>query len=84
MIVELFQKNPSGGFRAYFLKSTPESLRFVILPLEIKFCYTPRKFQSQKPKLIKIQHDFFLITPKNPTFTLKNSGRNKALILLIL
>ena len=27
-------------------------------------CYTPRKFQHQKPRLKKIQHDFFLIFPR--------------------
>ena len=32
----------------------------------------------------KIQHDFFLITPRNPFFTLVSSGQNKALLLEIL
>ena len=32
----------------------------------------------------KIQHDFFLITPRNPLFTLVSSGQNKALLLEIL
>ena len=47
----------------------------------VKLCYTPCKFQGQKPRLMKMQH--FLITPKNPAFTLGNSGQNKALLLQI-
>ena len=37
-----------------------------------KMCYTPWKFQSQKPTPIEIPHDFFLITPGNYTSFLIN------------
>ena len=50
----------------------------------VKLCYTPWKFQGQKPRLMKMQHEFSLITPRNSTFTLGTSGQNKALLLEIL
>ena len=50
----------------------------------VKLYYTHWKFQGQKARLMKIQHDFFLITPKNSTFILGNSGQNNALHLEIL
>ena len=92
MIVGLIQKIQAGDLGHTFLKNTPESLRFVTWKLwtkktfftiekSVKLCYTLWKFQYQKSRLMKMQHDFFLITPKNPTFTLRNSGQNKALIL---
>ena len=33
----------------------------------VKLCYTSWKFQGQKPRLVEIKHDFFLITPGNST-----------------
>ena len=39
----------------------------------VKLCYAPWEFQGQKSRLMKVQHDFFLITPKNFTLTLGNS-----------
>ena len=54
------------------------------LEISVKLCYTPWKFKGQKPSLMKIQHDVFLITPKNFTFNLENCGQNKALLLEIL
>ena len=37
---------------------------FFTLGNSVKLCYTPWKFQGQKPRLMKMHHDFFLITPK--------------------
>ena len=35
-----------------------------------KWCYTPWKFQSQKPIPLETAHDFFLITPGSSTYFL--------------
>ena len=58
---------------------------FFTLGNSVKLCYSPSKFEGQKPRLTKIQHEFFLITSKNSTFTNSgNYGQNKALLLEIL
>ena len=70
-------------------EKSPGIFRFVILPLETpgkvklhpwKFCkirgYTPWKFQGQKPRPIKIPHDFFLITPGNFLIDHRNAPAN--------
>ena len=56
-----------------FLVSYITSFFYITLPLEIldkttklhrwKFCYTPWKFQGQKPRLLETPYDYFLITP---------------------
>ena len=87
MIVGLFQKNPNRGDWGHtFFKIKPcifevchftlgnsgHNKAFFTLGNSVKLCYTPWKFQGQKPRLIKMQHDFFLIIPKNSTFILGN------------
>ena len=91
------EKSKQGGLRTYFFLKKPwifevchltlgnygQNKAFFTLGNSVKLCYTPWKVQGQKPRLMKMQHDFFLITPKNTTFTLENSGQNKALPLLL-
>ena len=33
----------------------------------VELCYTPRKFQDQKPRPMEFAHEFFYITPGNST-----------------
>ena len=59
------------------LPPSPGVYRFVTLPLDIpkkmsshsrnsaKFCYTPWKFQGQKPRTMEIQQHVFLNAPRN-------------------
>ena len=52
-----------------YLKKNPRIFRFVTFPLEIldKAKLYPWKFPGQKQRLSEIQHDFYLITPRNST-----------------
>ena len=59
MIIGLFQKNSK---QEAFRKK--KNFKFVtIFRNSVMLCYTPWKFQHQKPRLKKIQDDFFLIIP---------------------
>ena len=88
MIVGLFQKNMllfkknSWIFEVchFTLGNSGQSKASFILGNSVKVCYTPWELQGQKPRLMKMQHNF-LITPKNSAFTLGNSGQNNALLL---
>ena len=94
MIVGLFQKLQKGiedtplkknlDFLGSSLYLSGQNKSFFTLANFIKLCYTPWKLQDQKPRLMKIQHDFFLIILRNSTFTLVNSGPYKSLLLEIL
>ena len=89
------EKSRQGGLRTYLFLKKPwifevchftlgnygQNKDFFTIANSVKFCYTSWKFQGQKPRHMKMQHDFFLIIPKNFTFTLGNSGQNKALLL---
>ena len=70
MITRLFQRNSKqGAFRTYILKNKTlkvlglslYSWKFFIPQNSVKLCYTLWKFQGQKPRLKKTQHNFFLI-----------------------
>ena len=98
MTVGLFQKNPNRGDWGHTFLKKPwifevchftlgnygQNKAFFTCGNSVKLYYTHWKFQGQKARLMKIQHDFFLITPKNSTFILGNSGQNNALHLEIL
>ena len=72
MINGLFRKkSKQGGLRIYFKKKT---LKFLTLSKQsftladsVELCYTPRKFHPNKRRLMDIQHEFFLINPRNST-----------------
>ena len=74
MIVGLFQKNPNKGDLGHaFLKKKPwisevcdftlanygQNKAFFTLGNSVKVFCTTWKFQDQKPRLMKMQHDFF-------------------------
>ena len=85
------EKSKQGGLRTYFFKkktwifevchsilgNSGQNKAFSTLGSSVKLCYTLWKFHRQKPRLMKMQHDFFLITRGN-------SGQIKALPLEIL
>ena len=80
-----FKKSPSIFEVCYFtLGNSRQNKAFFTLGNSPKLRYTPWKFQRQKLRLMKMHYDFFLITPKNSTFKLGNSGQMKALLLQIL
>ena len=72
MINGLFRKkSKQGRLRIYFKKKT---LKFLTLSKQsftledsVELCYTPRKFHRHKRRLMEIQHEFFLINPRNST-----------------
>ena len=80
------EKSERGIEDILFFKKNPRifEVRHFTFGNSVKLCYTPWKFQRQKPRILKMQQDFVLITPKRSTFTFRNSGQNKALLLEIL
>ena len=94
-ILERNQKGMGRGWwkDILFLKNLLEVLGFLLYPWNFrtkqsftpgnsaKLCYTPWRFQCQKPRPVEVPHEFFLISPRDSILFLINHWTFRMLFL---